>query len=410
MVKQGKLNGTGSSVALNCLIAGGGIGGLTTALCLHHFGHKVSMFEQSDEISEVGAGLQISPNGMKVFEKLGLADALLQKGFQPEALEMRQGQTGHTIFTIPLDHAALKRWGAPYLHIHRADLVEVLKTALIKRAPDSLHIGKTVSGYSQAGNSVTVSLKNGSPCTGDVLVGCDGIHSTIRRQMLGPGSARFTGCVAWRATVPIDRLGDLAPPPTASVWVGPGRHAVTYRLRAGELANLVAVVERDDWTSESWSERGTRKAALADFEGWHPIITNLINQAEDHFLWALYDRPALPRWSDGRVALLGDACHPMLPFAAQGAVMAIEDSWVLAQALSKAPDTPSQALKSYFSQRIHRATSVQKQGWANMRTFHRRSPLMQIATYAPMQMVGRFAPGLIRANRDKLYGYDVTAT
>lgn len=397
-------------MALNTLIAGGGIGGLTAALCLNHFGHKVHVFEQSGEIGEVGAGIQISPNGMKVYDKLGLSDALLARGFQPEALEMRMGQSGKPIFNIPLDAAALKRWGAPYLHIHRADLIDILKTALDAAAPGRIETGKAVSGYVQDATGVTVKLKNGSPHTGDVLIGCDGIHSTIRRQMHGPDGARFTGCVAWRATVPIDRLGDLAPPPTASVWVGPGRHAVTYRLRSGQLANLVAVVERDDWTSESWSERGTRHAAAADFEGWHPIITNLIDQAEDHFLWALYDRPALPRWSDGRVALLGDACHPMLPFAAQGAVMAIEDSWVLARLLSKYSDDPARALKSYFARRIRRATTVQKQGWANMRTFHRRSPLMQMATYTPMHMVGRFAPGLIRANRDRLYGYDVTAS
>ena len=223
--------------------------------------------------------------------------------------------------------------------------------------------------------------------------------------MLGEEQPVFTGNVAWRTVVPIEKLGALAP--TACAWMGPGKHCVTYRLRGGTLANLVAVVERDDWTTESWSERGTTAQAIAEFADWHPTILKILSEAKELYRWALFDRPPLEKWVDRRVALLGDAAHPMLPFMAQGA-MAVEDAWVLAQQIVHQKDI-SKALKNYQALRYDRASAVQAQSRANAKTFHKRSRLSKISSYGPMWLAGKITPNVIHARQDKLYGFDVTA-
>jgi salicylate hydroxylase len=200
-------------------------------------------------------------------------------------------------------------------------------------------------------------------------------------------------------------LEELVPPPAACVWVGEGRHAVTYRLRRGELANFVGVVEQDAWRGESWTEPGDRAEALAQFRGFHPIVLRLIERAEAHFRWALFDREPLDRWTEGRVALLGDACHPMLPFMAQGAAMAIEDAWVLATCLKAAAAVPA-ALIAYERARLERTAKMQSAARANARIFHRRTALGKLATYGPMWLGARLAPALVRRRQDWIYGWE----
>ena len=393
---------------MKAIISGGGIGGLTAALCFLHQGAEVTLFERASELSDIGAGIQVPPNAMKVFEALGVDDLLAENGFFPEAIEARMGLSGTELFTIPLADTAVKRWGSPYLHVHRADLISVLENALRARCPDAIHLNSDVTGYTQNADRVTVHLADGRELSGDVLIAGDGIHSTVRETMLGPEKPVFTGNVAWRTVVPIDKLGTLAPRPTACAWMGPGKHCVTYRLRRGTLANLVGVVERDDWTTESWTERGTTEQAMADFAGWHPTILKILSEAKDLYRWALFDRPPLEKWVDGRVALLGDAAHPMLPFMAQGAAMAVEDAWVLAQQIAQ-QDNIDKALKNYQALRYDRASAVQAQSRANAKTFHKRTRLSQISTYGPMWLAGKIAPNAVHARQDKLYGFDVTA-
>ena len=391
------------------IIVGGGVAGLTAALAFNHFGWTAQILERTGRLQEVGAGLQISPNGMKVFRALGLEAAISEIAFRPEALELRLGRTGRSIFRIPVADAAEARWGAPYLHVHRADLIDVLSAAVSTRLQDAVRLSTDVTGYTTAEHAASVTCANGDMVTGDIVIGADGIHSAIQAQMLGPTPPRFTGNVAWRATVPMHRLGGDAPPPTACVWAGAGRHAVTYRLRGGTLANFVGVVERSDWTKESWTEAGSRADALKDFEGWHPVITRLIDAADTHYRWALFDRAPLPRWTDGRVCLIGDAAHPTLPFMAQGAVMAIEDAYVLARLCATPATPPALALDTFFKQRVARTSKVQAASRANMATFHKRGGAAQALTYGPMWLAGRLAPEIVRGRQDVFYGHDVTA-
>jgi salicylate hydroxylase len=393
---------------MKALIAGGGIGGVTAALCLLDAGIDVELYERSSVFNEVGAGIQISPNGVKVLERLGVRDELDAAAFRPEALEMRTGPSGVRIFSIPMRDEAVRQYGAPYYHVHRADLISILSKALRARAPNAVHMDKEVQNYAQLGDSVTLTFTDNTRAQGDVLIGADGIHSAIRAQMLGPTPARFTGNIAWRVVIPAASLPRNLVPPTACVWVGPGRHAVTYYLRRGELVNFVGVVERDGWQNESWTERGDKSDLAADFKGWATPVTSIIDQATDCYRWALFDRDPLEEWCRGRVTLLGDACHPMLPFLAQGAVMSIEDAWVLSRQLKAASDIPA-ALKSYEAARKPRTSKVQRGARNQMGLYHKQGLAAQLSTYGPMWLAARAMPSFVHSRNDWIYGYDVVA-
>lgn len=393
---------------MKALVIGGGIGGVTAALCLRAQGIDVELFERADTLSEVGAGIQLSPNGMKVLARLGLDARTEAIAFRPQALEMRLGTSGTQVFSIPMGEGARARYGAPYLHIHRADLMTLLGDALATSAPGVVHLGRHFTGLQQDADRVTARFADGSTATGDVLIGADGIHSQVQTTLFGASPARFTGNVAWRLVVPADdRLRTLVPP-SATIWVGPGRHAVTYWLRRGELVNFVGIVEQQGWQKEGWTEPGDVADLRRDFAGWAEPVTEIIARAQACHRWALFDRDPMLRWGEGRVTLLGDACHPMLPFLAQGAVMAIEDAWVLARSLASQSAVPD-ALRTYAQARQPRTARVQLGARAQMGRYHQRTLLGQLATYGPMWVAARMAPARVSSMQDWLYKVDVTA-
>lgn len=421
---------------MKAVIAGGGVGGLTAALCLHRIGWEVTVLERADALREVGAGLQISPNGARVLAALGLLAAVEARGHEPETLEMRLGVSGRRIFSLPAGAAMRRRYGAPYLQIHRADLLDVLAEALAERAPGALRLGVSATGYETNGETggetggetnMGTNGETGAALTttegaveGDLILGADGVHSALRTAMLGPERPRFTGNVAWRGVVPAAALEGAAVPQGACVWAGAGRHAVTYPLAGGATINFVGVVERDGWETESWTEPGAPADVMADFEGWAPPVRAVIAALSTPFRWALHDRAPLPRWSDGPVGLLGDACHPMLPSFAQGACQAMEDAFVLARHLERAapgttPETRAgttdvaAALSRYFAERAPRTAAVQRTAAANVRLFHKRSRLGRAVAYGPAFAAGLAAPGLLRARLSRVYAHDVTA-
>ena len=393
---------------MRVLISGGGIGGLTAALAFQKMGHEVTLLEQAARLGDVGAGIQISPNGMRVFEALGVSARVERDAFRPRSQELRFGRSGARILTIPLREVSRSRWGAEYLHIHRADLIEALHGALKDRDGAAVQLGQRVTGYANSGESVVAHLDDGRTLAGDLLVGADGIHSALRTQMIGPDAPRFTGNVAWRAVAPLSELGADIPPESACVWVGGRRHAVTYRLRRGSVANLVAVVESKEQPSESWTATGTREQALQDFAKWSPVIRGILEKAQVLNRWALYDREPLERWSDGRAVLLGDACHPMLPFLAQGAVMAIEDAYVMARLVTDRANL-ADALTRYEAIRKPRTSRVQAGARRNARLFHHGDPLTQLATYGPIWLAGQILPSFAHGQYDWIYAHDVTA-
>ena len=396
-------------MALKVLIAGGGIAGLTAALACIKAGLEVQVFERAEALSEIGAGIQIGPNAARVMSAIGVGDALEKVSSVPEYQEMRLGQINQNIFRSKLGAHATEKYGAPYYLVHRADFINVLGDALKARAPGALTLGRSVSGYENTADGVTLNFADGSSVKGDVLIGADGIHSTLRAAMFGPEKPKFTGNVVWRAMLPAtDALKRLIPN-SMCIWVGPEKHCVTYWLRGGETLNFVGAVEREGWTQESWVEPGPKEDFVADFGGWCKPISAVVDAANDCTRWALFDRDPMPKWTDGNTALIGDACHPMLPFLAQGAAMGIEDAWVVVQALASAGGDIPAALSRYKEIRYPRASKVQGAARARMHSNHERSLVGQVRTYAPMWWTSRTAPARFDTRYDWLYKTDVVA-
>ena len=390
---------------MKVVIAGGGIGGLSAAIALCKVGFEVEVVERASALQEVGAGLQLSPNATKGLASLGVLEAVAAISSMPETLEMRIGRTGQKVFSIPIAREARNRYGAPYLHAHRADLIDILSRAAVQ-AGAQIRLGARVSAYVRDDAGLRVGLDTGAILPCDLLVGADGVRSTVRRQMLGEEAPRFTGAVAWRMTAPADVAPDL--PQSAIVWAGPGKHAVTYRIRRGTLINFVGVVETRDWRSESWDQAGDPVELAKIFGDWASPIPDIIASASHCFVWALFDRDPLPSWSEDRVTLLGDACHPMPPFQAQGAAMAIEDAVVLAKCLN-AEGVSQASLQRYEKLRKPRTSKVLASARANMGVFHRSNIVTQAATYGPMKLADRLFPSFVRSRQDWIYGYDVRA-
>jgi salicylate hydroxylase len=388
------------------VIAGAGIGGLCAALALAKRGFEVAVYEQSLQLGEVGAGLQLSPNALHVLQALGIADPVKARAFSPESAVMRHYQTGKTYFTVPLGDAATQKYAADYLHIHRADLHAVLHSECIKSNVD-IHLGQAIRSYEQTPQILAVQFDSGESLDVDVLIGSDGIKSKVQACMLGQTPAEFTGQVAWRGTVAANKFPKGLIKPNANLWVGPGKHFVSYYLRGGDLVNFVAVQERTDWQKESWNEPGDISELQEAFSGWHPEITELLAATESCFLWALFDRQPLNQWTDRNVALLGDACHPMLPFLAQGAAMAIEDSYALAYCLASDNNTQT-ALQTYQNIRLPRTRNIQLNARKNAALYHMSSPIekAKLAVLSGLSSIG--LSDSVAANKlDTIYAYNI---
>lgn len=383
---------------MKVLIAGGGIGGITAALCLAKAGHDVAVFEQAESFSEIGAGIQLSANCSRVLHRLGLESSLNDSGFLPQGTQTRNWRTGEIITDSPLGDAATKKYGFPYYHIHRGDLMSLLVDAIKQSPKIALHTNAKIESFENTENSVQVSV-NETSHQGDILVGADGIHSAIRSRLWGDEKPSFTGNVAWRALVPAAKLPKGLVKPMSTVWWGPGKHFVHYYVRGGELVNCVCVVEKDGWQVESWTESGDYNELKADFQGWHSDIQTLIDTADRSSLykWALFDRPPMKRWSQGRVTLLGDACHPTLPFMAQGAAMAIEDGAVLTECLSQ-ENSIEAALHRYETLRLSRTAGIQKGSRRNATVFHLSGVKAWLRNKAAKKAGASVMDGLYRHN------------
>ena len=343
-------------------IVGGGIGGLAAALFLRQAGHDATVHEQAAELREAGAGIVVSPNMVRPLRALGLLEELERSAVRLEAAwEFRRWQDGQVLFSQPMGEACERLYGAHCYVAHRADLLSMLMRALPAHA---LHLDQRCTGIGQDARQVTLDIvsRNGAATrlAVDIAIGADGIHSTIR-ETIAPGvEARFSGLCAFRCLVPAERAPQMALRPVQTLWLGPGRHFVHYPVSGGRLVNVVAIVPAGDWRTESWTAPGEVADMARAFEGWDERVGQLIAAATDTRRWALYDRSPLDHWTDGRVTLLGDAAHAMVPLFAQGAAQAIEDAVVLAACLRSAgPGSVRQALQRYEEIRRPRTSEVQ---------------------------------------------------
>lgn len=352
-------------------VIGAGIAGLAVSLALARAGHPVRVLEQASGLAEGGAGLQISPNGASVLKALGLGDAIERIAQPTEAVDLRRAQAGRLVLRMKL--------GPGFWLVHRADLIESLQQAARATGVEIVF-----------GQRIEAALPPG------IVLGADGLHSTLRSRLNGPEQPFFTGQVAWRAVVPSD--GGAA---VAQVFMGPGRHLVSYPLRNGTLRNIVAVEERAEWVAEGWSGPGDISALRSAFSDFAGPVQQWLDQIGEVNLWGLFRHQVAPVWAAEGIAILGDAAHPMLPFLAQGANMALEDAWVLARCLSEGRLAAYQPLREARVRRVVAAAN------ANARAYHLRGPLAR-TVHLGLQAVGAVAPGLMLQRYDWVYGEDVT--
>jgi salicylate hydroxylase len=383
-------------------IIGAGVAGLATARALALRGAQVTVLEQADAIREVGAGLQISPNGACVLRALGLQAALDGASTRAAAVELIDGADGDLVTRLDL---ARLRPDQGYHFLHRADLIDLLLKGAAE-AGVTLRLLSRIAAVDLSGPQPAVMLETGERVETLLLIGADGLHSKTRAALNGPAQPFFTHQVAWRAVIPCEPDAR----PVAEVHMGTGRHLVSYPLRGGTLRNIVAVEERDRWAEESWTLRDDSMDMRLAFEGFSPRVRGWLDQVEDPWLWGLFRHKVADTWvkpmGQGGVAILGDAAHPTLPFLAQGASMGLEDAWILTEALVRY-DSVDAALVAYQAARKPRTNRIVAAANANARAYH-LAGLPRMIGHTGLRLLGRLSPGMMLSRFDWLYGYDVT--
>ena len=357
------------------LIAGGGIGGLAAAIALGRRGIASEILERSDLAEETGAGIQLGPNATRALDALGVLDAIEPYSFRPEAICIYDGVSGRKLTSLPLGQEAARRYGAPYLTLRRADLHAGLRAALTGITVASLQSGFDLTAFdAHADKTVIARGRDGREVRGAFLIGADGLWSTVRSIVSPDARLRFAGATAWRARLPRDSLPSRFAAPEVGLWLGPKTHLVHYPVGGGAELNIVAVTEGGA-TGQGWNRSGDKTALLACFERWARHSKALLEQAEGWRVWSLYRLTGLKCWNAGAVTLLGDAAHPVLPYLAQGAALAIEDAVTLAACIAE--DRPDAAFRRYQRLRKPRAERVQRaarrMGWL----YHLSAPLAQ---------------------------------
>lgn len=385
-----------SLIGQSITLLGAGIAGLACARALALRGAEVTVLEQADAIREVGAGLQISPNGAAVLRALGLGEALDRAGTAATGVRLIDGPTAEPVLSMDLR-------GRDFRLLHRADLIALLLEGA-RGAGAELRLLQRIETVDLTGARPRIVTAQGAALTPDLLIGADGLHSPTRAALNGAAAAVFTGQVAWRAVLPEAEAEDTAA--LAEVHMGPGRHLVSYPLRGGRQRNIVAVEERSRWAEESWTLRDDPMDLRLAFETFSPRVRGWLDRVEEVHLWGLFRHPVARHWHGGRAVILGDAAHPTLPFLAQGANMALEDAWVLAGCLAR-HDTPEAAFAAYQQARAARCARIVAASTANARAYHLSSPLRDIA-HLGLRIGGRIAPQAALRRFEWIYGMDVT--
>jgi len=359
---------------LTIAIAGAGIGGLTAALGLQRAGFRVRVYEQAPRLMQVGAGLSLSPTAAHGLRSIGLGAVLDEHAYAPDDQFIRSGEDGRVLMLTNRGRTLMERFGERYYLIHRADLHQGLAEAVAANDPEAIRLDKRLVRIVRTGNPVRLEFADGSLDEAEALIAADGQRSIIRERLFGPGAPEFTGYVAWRALIPMERV-PVKLEPRSGIFIGPGHNLNCYPVQKGRTLNLVAFAERNAWAEEGWSIRSSVEELYAEFQHWNEDVRRIIQSIPEGALykWGLFDREPLPNWSLDHVTLLGDAAHPVLPFLGHGAVIAIEDGVVLARAFAAAANVP-EALARYEKARHERASFVFNESRRAVRKFHAGDP------------------------------------
>ncbi len=379
------------------IVVGAGIGGLALALALQMRGIGVSVYERSPQPGEVGAGVMLTPNSIRVLEHLGILEEIEKDVTHPGLTRVRHFETGDELSTTDLGAKFTEAYGKPYYDVHRVHIHAALRQAVEANDPNCIHVSHEVIDFTGDGTSVTGVFANGIKATGGLLVGCDGVQSTVRSMVGVNKEVRFTGNLAWRGLIPVEALPEHQRGPEITVWTAPGFHFVEYTIKKGTMKNYVAIANHDSWEEEGWSTQAKVSEPLKAFAGWHEDVRSIIaaTPPASCLKWGLFDHDPLNRWSRGRITLLGDACHPMLPFMAQGAAMALEDAVILSRCLDRG-EAIEPSLSRYENARRERSA------WCQLQSRERGKLFQRVASRDDLDAD--------RAERGvHLYGYDAAS-
>lgn len=381
------------------IIIGAGISGLTLCLTLLKNGYNTLLFEKESEIDQRGAGINISPNGNAILYNLGLKDKITNLASKPTSVELRTFRKGIIVAKQNLNESCEKFFNYPFLQMQRKDIINILKAEIISIKPGVIFTDHTFESYSEKESSILAYFNNLKTIEGSMIVGCDGINSSVRKIMLPNSEVRFSGIVAWRGLVDLQKLSKSTRELSTTVWMGRNSHFVHYPIKKNKFLNFIGTIKKEKWEDNSWHQVGTKEELQNDFKGWNKTVIEIISNIEKPNKWGLFERSPLPRWISKRAVIIGDASHPMSPSYGQGANAAMEDAIVLFRSIDESKNNTQQALEKFQRNRKRRSDNLQKSSKFNTGLFHLQNPILKLIIYSGLYILGHLIPFILIKSR-----------
>ena len=377
------------------VIIGAGISGLILCLTLIKNGFSAIVFEKEKEIDQPGAGINISPNGNAILYNLGIKNKILNAADKPTTIELKTYKRGLTIAKQKLNGDIEKKFNYPYLQMQRKEIINILKEEINNIDSTIIHTNHSFKNYTEDDNSVLVHFNNQKSFEGSIIVGCDGINSTVRKIMLPNSDSRFSGIIAWRGLVDMDKLSNKTQSLSSTVWMGKNSHFVHYPIEKNKFLNFIGTLKKDKWENNSWHETGDRQELKSDFKGWNATVNEIIDNTDVIYKWGLFENESLPNWISKRAVVIGDAAHPMSPSYGQGANTAMEDAIILYRSILCFKNDSYLALKKFQKNRMVRTKKIQRASKFNTKLFHLNNPILRVIIYFGMYIVGKLMPFIL---------------
>ena len=387
------------------IIIGAGISGLALCLILIKNGYPAALFEKEREIDQPGAGINISPNGNAVLFQLGIKDKILNIADKPNTIELKTYKRGFTISKQNLNSDSERLFGYPYLQMQRKEIINILIEEINDIDPNIIRTNHSFENFTENDQSVLAHFNNQKSFEGSIIVGCDGINSTVKKIMLPESKNKFSGIIAWRGLVDMKKLSSNIQDLSSTVWMGQNSHFVHYPIKKGKFLNFIGTLKKEKWESSSWHQTGSKEELISDYKDWHTTVKEIINSTDKIYKWGLFENKPLPNWVSKRSIIVGDAAHPMSPSYGQGANTALEDAVILYRSIMHFKNDSESALKKFQKNRKSRTQKIQKASKLNTRLFHLNNPIFRVIIYFGMYVLSNLVP-LIMIKSKWIYRYD----